>query len=95
MVERSNGVIMKILTKKTQQRNEEVNELKRRIYELEELICPFNQHEYVKIDYRTNINSYNSNFEAYTIRRLQCVNCKKIIEDSNKNGSFKYKVMQE
>lgn len=25
--------------------------IKRRVYELEELICPFNQHQFVEIDY--------------------------------------------
>lgn len=50
-------------------------ELKNRVHELEEIICPCEQHDFVKID---TFNYYdNDGFYMYTITEYICRRCKK------------------
>lgn len=71
------------------------SDLRRRIIELEELICPFNKHDYTIIDEFTNSNYSRGELDYYTKRTLQCKRCKKIIHDDNYVTGFKYKVSEE
>jgi hypothetical protein len=68
-------------------------ELKSRVKELEETICPFNKHDYVIIDTYKNIYCEYGDVKFCSFRILQCKKCKKIIKDDDLYG-FKYKVTE-
>ena len=80
---------------KIKQRDCEISKLKRRIYELEELICPFNQHEFVEIDHDIIPDFDCGQIDAHCERTLQCRKCRKILRDSDKISGFKYKTVDE
>lgn len=52
-------------------------ELKNRVNELEEILCPCEQHDFVKVD---TYNHYNDDgFYMYSVRVYVCRKCKKRI----------------
>jgi len=52
-----------------------IEKLQQRIEELEEIICPFNQHDWVEIDsYEVPINNY---LDFDTVHVYKCRNCGK------------------
>lgn len=81
--------------KKLIQKDNDISKLKRRIYELEELICPFNQHEFVEIDNEIVSDFDCGQIDAHCERTLQCRKCRKIVRDSDKISGFKYKTVDE
>lgn len=81
--------------KEIRKKDYEIFKLKRRIYDLEELICPFNQHELVEIDYKIEPDFDCGQINSKCERILQCRKCKKIVRDDNKVTWFKYKTIDE
>ena len=81
--------------KKMRQKDEKISALKRRIYELEELICPLNQHEYVEIDHAILTDCVAGQIESYCVRKLQCRKCRRVVDDSDRITGFKYKTVDE
>lgn len=73
----------------------EILNLKRRVYELEELICPFNQHQFVEIDYTIEPDFDCGKIDSHCKRTLQCRKCRRIVRDDNKVAGFKYKTVDE
>ena len=52
---------------------------KTRIYELEEILCPCSQHDYIKIGSRDHFGSNPTEYR--TVNILQCRKCKKLAEE--------------
>ena len=75
-------------------KNKIISDRERRIQELEEIFCPFNQHDWIILDeYIVPDLSTPTVCDNYGERILQCKRCKKIIHDNNVCGrNFKYKV---
>ena len=81
--------------KKIREKEYEISKLKGRIYELEELLCPFNQHEFVEIDHVIVSDFDCGQIDSHCERTLQCKKCRKIVRDSDKITGFKYKTADE
>lgn len=80
-----------MISKRKQEYELNVIKLQDRINQLEEIICPYNHHEYIEIN-RDVLSDYCGGFvDSYTIRTLQCRKCKKIVHDDDRIG-FKYDV---
>lgn len=73
-----------------------IKKMTNRIEELEELICPFNSHEFFILETTNRVCSVTDLYaETVTVRKLMCKKCRKIVFDYNGAGmSFKYKVHQ-
>ena len=82
-------------SQKIKHRDEQISKLKRRIYELEELICSFNQHEFVEIDHAILTDCVAGQIESYCVRKLQCRKCRRVVDDSDRITGFKYKTVDE
>lgn len=63
---------------KKHQHEIETLELNNRINELEEIICPFDQHEYIEIG-SNYIDTSDYNYtDGYLVKTLKCKKCRKI-----------------
>lgn len=69
--------------------------LRNRVREVEDILCPFNQHNFVQIDRADVYSYYSADSGHYTQRVLQCHRCKKIVHDNNYEGDFKYTLKKE
>lgn len=67
----------------------------RRVKELEDILCPCEQHDYVIADESTEFPYIGGpSCEVYSTRKLICKKCKKVTYDHNGMGShYKHKVM--
>lgn len=71
----------------------QIFQLKTRVKELEDILCPFNQHEYVET-HRYIDTDFDGNMpDSYYRRALQCRRCKKIVHDTDRFGGFNYKTV--
>jgi len=70
------------------------NELRQRVREIEDLLCPFNKHDYIVIDEGTGSTFSYGEVETYNKRILQCKRCKKIVTDDDYITGFKYKISE-
>ena len=59
-------------------KSKKIAQLTARVAELEELLCPFNQHDWIEIDY--HLESFNHDYVAEVIHHYKCKRCKKCIE---------------
>ena len=57
----------------------EIDRLRNRVYELEEILCPCSQHDFVQIDKDMYFGS--SPGEIDYILTLQCKRCKKVVKE--------------
>lgn len=73
----------------------QIFQLKSRIKELEDIICPFNQHEFIEINSHIDSDCIGNVIESFTCRTLQCCKCKKIVHDNDRIGGFNYKTVDE
>ena len=75
---------------------QEKNELKNRVEELEEILCPCGRHEFVIVDIDTTYPYYGGQtVEILQTRKLKCRKCKKVVYDYNGCGnSYKYEVSE-
>lgn len=55
-----------------------INKLTARVAELEELLCPFNSHDYVEVDW--NLESFDNGYTTDVVHHYKCKRCKKYIE---------------
>lgn len=62
-----------------------------RIHELEEILCPCSQHEFVLLNQYMSCDGFG---EIYTNRVIQCRRCKKITQDDD-SIAFRYKLEGE
>jgi len=70
---------------------EEITELKRRLYIAMNKECRQNNHDYFIASERTN-STYDSSYNTtWKERMLECKNCGGRIIDDNRYGDFKYK----
>lgn len=65
--------------------------LQKRVEELEDILCPFNQHKWIEVDYYIESECHAGEIEPYCRRKLQCKCCKKIVFDDDRIG-FKYRL---
>jgi hypothetical protein len=70
------------------------NNLSNRVKELEDLICPFNKHDFIVIDTSYGYSCSCGEVSTYNKRVLQCKKCKKIVHDNDAETGFKYKVSE-
>jgi hypothetical protein len=59
-------------------KTKKINKLTARVAELEELLCPFNKHDWVEVDY--HLTSFDNGYTTDTIYHYKCKRCKKYIE---------------
>lgn len=59
--------------------NEEVTNLKNRIHELEEILCPCEQHEYIEVGKKIQTEYCAGIIDSYYKTKYICKKCKKII----------------
>lgn len=71
-------------------------DLKHRVKELEEILCPCEQHDFVEVYSEVSHQEICGFPEAIVIRKLKCKRCRKEVMDSAGCGShFKYEVKDE
>ena len=64
----------------TRKENDRLLTIKRnRIYELEEILCPCSQHDYIKIGSKDHFGGSPAEYRIINI--LQCRRCKKLAEE--------------
>lgn len=66
-----------MFNKKFWKKEKQISSLKQRVYELEELICPFNQHEFIEINYEIVPDFDCGQIDSHCERTLQCKNAEK------------------
>lgn len=55
-----------------------INELTSRVLELEELLCPFNSHDWVEIDW--HLTSFDHGYTTDVVHHYKCKRCRKYVE---------------
>ena len=73
----------------------QIFQLKSRVKELEDIICPFNKHEYIETNSYIDTDCICGEIESFTRKALQCRKCKKIVHDNDRIGGFNYKIGDE
>lgn len=71
--------------------------LQNRLKQLEEILCPCEQHEYVVVDIETTYPYMGGpSVEILDKRKLVCRRCKKVVYDYNGCGTmYRYKVVND
>lgn len=59
-------------------KRKKIEELTARVAELEELLCPFNNHDWIEVDW--HIESNDGGYTSDLIHHYKCKRCKKYIE---------------
>lgn len=59
-------------------KDKKIMELNIRIEELEELLCPFNHHEWIEVGY--HLESFDKGYSTDVIHHYKCKRCKKTME---------------
>ena len=59
-------------------KREKIKSLERRVEELEELLCPFNKHDWVNVGY--HLESLDNGWTTDTVYHYKCRKCKKYRE---------------
>lgn len=71
-------------------------DLNHRVKELEEILCPCEQHDFVEVYSEFSHQMMGVFPESFQTRKLKCKRCKKEVMDSDGCGShFKYEVKNE
>lgn len=59
-------------------KRKKITELEQRVTELEDILCPFNKHDWIEVDW--HLESFDKGFTTDVIRHYRCKRCKKYIE---------------
>lgn len=59
-------------------KQKEIDHLRNRVHELEEILCPCSQHDYVKLGREIHFGSSVGELDYLVI--LQCKRCKKVVK---------------
>lgn len=66
-------------------KTKKINELTARVLELEELLCPFNSHDWVEVDW--HLTSFDHGYTTDVIYHYQCKRCRKYVETPFKKST--------
>jgi hypothetical protein len=59
-------------------KNKKITVLETRVKELEEILCPFNSHDWINVD--CHLESLDNGYTTDTIFHYKCRRCKKYVE---------------
>ena len=59
-------------------KSKKIMDLQARVVELEELLCPFNSHDWIEVGY--HLTSFDYGYSTDTIYHYRCKFCRKYIE---------------
>lgn len=59
-------------------KSKKIAKLEHRVAELEEILCPFNKHDWIKVDW--HLTSFDGGYSTDAVHHYRCGRCKKYCE---------------